>query len=140
MTREEFNTYLESIGGLVNGWKTQAPPITDSYFMQHDAGWYELEKHLIEDLIKLGWNKEVCQIKEKFGGLRFYINEGSDEIFKRIQQAESESYETCEGCGTKEEIGKTKGWITTCCQSCAIKIFENKSEPKDFTMFWTKNT
>lgn len=140
MTREEFNTYLESIGGLVNGWKSQAPPIVDGYFMQHETGWYELEKHLIEDLIKLGWNKEVCQVKEKFGGLRFYINEGSDEIHKRIQQAESESYKTCESCGTKEGVGRTNGWITTCCEPCAIKIFENKSEPKDFTKFWIKNT
>jgi hypothetical protein len=139
MTREEFNTYLKSIGGLVNGWKINVPPIVDGYFMQHGTGWYELEKNLIEDLIKLGWNKEVCQVKEKFGGLRFYINDGSDEIFKRIDQAESESYKTCEICGSKEEIGRTRGWITTCCEPCAIKIFENKLEPKDFITFWAKN-
>jgi hypothetical protein len=124
---------------LVNGWKINVPPIVDGYFMQHGTGWYELEKNLIEDLIKLGWNKEVCQVKEKFGGLRFYINDGSDEIFKRIDQAESESYKTCEICGSKEEIGRTRGWITTCCEPCAIKIFENKLEPKDFITFWAKN-
>lgn len=140
MTREEFNTYLESISGLVNGWKSNVPPITDCYFMEHGSGWYEMEKQLIEDLIKLGWNKEVCQIKEKFGGLRFYINDGSKEIHDRIEQAESESYKICEECGTREEIGKTRGWITTCCESCATKLFKNKPEPKDFTKFWTKNT
>lgn len=140
MTREEFNIYLESIGGLTNGWKLNASTITDCYFMEHNSGWYELEKQLIEDLIKLGWNKEICQIKEKFGGLRFYINEGSCEIHDRISQAESESYKTCEGCGTKEEIGRTIGWITTCCLPCALEIFKNEPEPKDFTKFWIKNT
>jgi hypothetical protein len=140
MTREEFNTYLTSIGGLVNGWKTNVPPITNCGFMQHGDGWFRLEQLLIEDLIKLGWNKEVCQIKEKFGGLRFYINEGSDEIFERIQQAESESYEICEICGSKDDIGRTSGWITTMCEPCATKEFKNKPEPKDFNRFWTKKT
>lgn len=139
MTREEFNTYLQSIGGLVNGWRTNVPPITDCSFMQHGDGWFRLEQLLIEDLIKLGWNKEVTQIKEKFGGLRFYINYGSDEIFKRIDQAESESYKTCEICGSKDDIGKTSGWITTMCEPCATNEFKNKSEPKDFNRFWTKN-
>lgn len=138
MTREEFNTYLQSIGGLVNGWKSNVPPITDCYFMEHSSGWYEMEKQLIEDLIKLGWNKEVCQIKEKFGGLRFYINEGSKEIHDRITQAESESYKICEICGSREHIGTTSGWITTMCEPCAIKEFKNKPEPKDFNRFWTK--
>jgi glycogen synthase len=100
MTREEFNTYLKSIGGLVNGWKINVPPIVDGYFMQHGTGWYELEKNLIEDLIKLGWNKEVCQVKEKFGGLRFYINDGSDEIFKRSCAKSRYNYITCAGDGT----------------------------------------
>ena len=140
MTQEEFNTYLKSIGGLVHGYKSSAPPIIDCGFMAHGAGWYKLERDLIEDLIKLGWNKEICQIKEKFGGLRFYINEGSDEIFKRIQEAEAESYETCEVCGSKEHIGRTSGWITTMCEPCAINEFKNKSEPKDYNKFWTKNT
>jgi len=53
--------------------------------------------------------------KEKFGGLRFYINEGSDEIFNRITKAENDSYEICERCGEKGEIRRDIGWYLTLC-------------------------
>ena len=99
MEKKEMNEFLESIGGLENGFMTNKPPITDSNFFDIDLGWYPLVKELIEDLINLGWNKQTCQVKEKFGGLRFYINEGSDEIHKRITKAENDSYEICEVTG-----------------------------------------
>ena len=88
MTEEEMNDFLISIGGLENGWRTDKPPIKDCGYFVVDNGWLKLIKELIEDLIKLGWDKQVTQVKEKFGGLRFYINEGSDEIFNRITEAE----------------------------------------------------
>ena len=84
MTKEEMNQFLESIGGLENGFYTDRPPIMDANFFDISEGWYPLVKELIEDLVTLGWDKEVCQVKEKFGGLRFYINGGSDEIYKKI--------------------------------------------------------
>lgn len=36
------------------------------------SGWNKLICNLIKDLIDIGWNKEIAQIKEKFGTLRFY--------------------------------------------------------------------
>jgi hypothetical protein len=105
MTKEEMNKFLESIGGLENGFFTGSVGL----------GWYPIIKDLIEDLIKLGWDKQLCQAKEKFGGLRFYINSGSDEIHKRIQLAENQSYETCEICGEEGELRTNIGWYTTLC-------------------------
>ena len=64
-----MNELLESIGGLKNGYYTNREPIKDSRFFDVDSGWYLLIKDLIEDLIKLGWDKQVCQVKEKFCGL-----------------------------------------------------------------------
>ncbi len=84
-------------------------------FFAVDTGWFQLIKDLIEDLIELGWDKQVCQVKEKFGGLRFYINSGSDEIFKRISEAENLSYKTCETCGQVGELRTDIGWYTTLC-------------------------
>lgn len=54
------------------------------------------------------------QVKEKFGGLRFYTNYGDDKVYEFIGKAEKRSYETCEICG---EPGKPSGWgwITTLC-------------------------
>jgi hypothetical protein len=115
MDRQQMNEYLESIGGLENGFYSDRPPIKNANFFSVDQGWYPLIKELIDDLIKLGWNKQVCQVKEKFGGLRFYINEGSDEIFKRITQAENDSYKICEVTGKPGELRNDMSWYTTLC-------------------------
>ena len=115
MTDEQMNEFLKSIGGLENGFYTDREPITDCGFFDVGNGWFPLIKELIEDLIALGWNKQTCQVKEKFGSMRFYINEGSDEIFNRITKAERDSYETCETCGEKGELRKDLGWILTLC-------------------------
>ena len=114
MTKEEMNKFLESIGGIENGFYPDRDPIKDSGFFECGNGWYTLIKNLITDLIELGWDKQVCQVKEKFGALRFYINTGSDEIFKKIHSYENQSYETCETCGEKGEL-RLVGWYKTLC-------------------------
>lgn len=62
---------------------------------------------------KLDWIR-VAQIKEKFGGLRFYYDGGDDEISGMVRMAESWASHTCEDCGNK---GKQRGggWIRTLC-------------------------
>jgi hypothetical protein len=74
-----------------------------------------LIKDLITDLIELGWNKEVCQVKEKFGGLSFYINDATDEVHNRIIEAGNLSYKTCETCGEEGKLRTDIGWHTTYC-------------------------
>lgn len=56
----------------------------------------------------------AAQVKEKFGGLRFYIDGGDDWVYGAISMAEAMSYRTCEVCGGP---GKTRGtgWIRTTC-------------------------
>ena len=57
----------------------------------------------------------IAQIKEKFGGLRFYMNHEDDFINGAITFAEYQSNKICERCGkagTKKNIG---GWISTLC-------------------------
>lgn len=115
MNKDQMNEYLESIGGLENGFYSDRPLIKNANYFDISEGWYPLVKDLIDDLIKLGWNKQVCQVKEKFGGLRFYINEGSDEIYKRITQAENESYKICEATGTPGKLRTDLGWHLTLC-------------------------
>ena len=110
-----MNEFLESIGGLKNGHYSDRPTIKQATFFDVGSGWYFLIKELIEDLIKLGWDKQVCQVKEKFGGLRFYINGASNEVHKRISEAENLSYQTCETCGEKGELKTNIGWHTTLC-------------------------
>jgi hypothetical protein len=115
MTKKEIDEYLISIGGLESGYRINMPPITDAYAFDIQPGWYPLIKELIEDLISLGWNKQILQVKEKFGGLRFYINEGTDEIHNRIIEAERKSYTICEITGKPGELRKDIGWYRTLC-------------------------
>jgi hypothetical protein len=124
MTRNEMDQFLESIGGLNNGFFTDRPPITDSLFFVVGEGWFPLIKSLIEDLIALGWNKQVCQVKEKFGGLRFYINNGSDEIFDRIRKAEDDSLNICEKTGKPGYLRNDNGWLVTLCDEEYEKLIK----------------
>lgn len=115
MTEQEMNDYLKSIGGLRNAWGVYERTIDNCKFFSVNSGWYPIIKDLINDLIGMGWDKNLIQCKEKFGGLRFYIDEGSDEIHKRIMDAEINSYRTCETCGKEGEIRRDIGWHLTLC-------------------------
>lgn len=127
MTEEEMDKFLESIGGLENGYFTDRPPITSSWCFECGKGWYPLLKELIEDLIALGWDKKICQVKEKFGGLRFYINSGTDEIYERISKAENDSYEICERTGNPGKLRQDIGWWTTLCDEEYQKVLEKRN-------------
>lgn len=83
-------------------------------------GWYDLLWRLCEDIERIGPGEDfrVLQVKEKFGGLRFYIGAAPREVHDRIDLAEQESYDTCEICGTKENVTSEGAWISTLCGNC----------------------
>ena len=56
----------------------------------------------------------AVQVKEKFGGLRFYVQAATDKHYQYISFAESMSYRTCEECGSPGKT-YTDGWHTTLC-------------------------
>jgi hypothetical protein len=72
------------------------------------------------DLRKEEMDKEAAkvpvafQVKEKFGGLRFYVNGATDKHWNYISFAESMSYRTCEECGAPGKL-YTDGWHRTLC-------------------------
>jgi hypothetical protein len=85
-------------------------------------GWYDLIDELCAKLEPHG--VVAAQVKEKFGGLRFYINAVDESIYEEvhsyIDEAESKSYKTCEACG---KPGKRRGggWIRVLCDECDEK-------------------
>jgi len=96
-------------------------------------GWYNIIDNLgskLEPLIKLFIlehdEEEIYptafQVKEKFGGLRFYMTTSTDEMDKLVDLAEEESYKTCEQCGTKDNVNtNNEGWMVTLCDKCRNK-------------------
>lgn len=65
-------------------------------------------------------NQVTCiQMKEKFGGLRFYTNGNDDIVEGMIKFAEYLCDNTCDTCGTEENLGMTKGWLSVKCKKCA---------------------
>lgn len=90
-------------------------------------GWYwiidKLCRSLQYDTDKNNHPQVVsAQVKEKFGGLRFYINCGSDQQHEIIAFVESLTFDICEYCGTTEDVSQSKtGWIKTLCDECRGK-------------------
>lgn len=103
-----------------------------------DDGWYWLIDKVCSNL---QWNTDnnnrdgeypqvvATQIKEKFGGLRFYVQSATREQYAVISFAETLSYSMCEECGSTKNLGRTSGWIKVLCEDCA-KTSKNK---------WKKN-
>lgn len=56
----------------------------------------------------------VAQIKEKFGGLRFYYEGGDATIDGMVTMAEAWAANTCEECGAPG-VSRSGGWIRTLC-------------------------
>jgi len=87
-------------------------------------GWYNLIYTLtncidrrLEHLNKDGGNRKVviAQIKEKFGGLRYYADGDVDEQMDgMIDFAEALSYTICEECGAPGKL-RSGGWMRTLC-------------------------
>jgi hypothetical protein len=94
-----------------------------SWGFTHDDGWFDILWRLCEDLEPLvaqfeketGLHFEVLQVKEKFGGLRFYVNCRRNEgIRQRIGIAADESFRTCEICGQPGALREERSIKTLC--------------------------
>lgn len=104
-------------------------PSFGSYVM---PGWYDLVDKLCSDIERTLGNEycprvQVRQIKEKFGGLRVYIefDEGDEPNFdaqkqrvrELIHAAQAQAARTCERCGAPGEIREVRQWETALCEN-----------------------
>ena len=107
-------------------------------------GWTPIVKRLDKDLAKIDRRYEIHQIKEKFGGLRYYYDLSQSFISRYpflwrtplywlvekrrdrkrnkmnalVLQAEEVCWHTCEACGSTEGVTTSGGWIQTLCAKC----------------------
>jgi hypothetical protein len=88
--------------------KVESPYYPIRFGFACGEGWNTLLEKLFDDIALLDTLKaiRIFQIKEKFGGLRFYIDfatevtkEYSKSIHDLVTKAEEASYNICEKCG-----------------------------------------
>jgi hypothetical protein len=95
-----------------------------------DVGWFPLLDKLFSKLTQLieesNLSEEyklipIDQCKQKFGGLRVYFGSVHEELYDKAQalvdEAEQQSFNTCERCGEPGKI-RPGGWIEVRCDAC----------------------
>jgi len=79
-------------------------------------GWFDLIYKLSQDITTLDKKVEATQVKEKFGGLRFYISSASRQVHDLVEKAGEDSYHICEECGKEGKLRTDIGWHLTLCE------------------------
>jgi hypothetical protein len=78
---------------------------------------------------KVEW-VHIDQIKEKFGGLRFYYHGGDSQIHGMVRMAELWAGHSCEKCGNKG-TRRQGGWIRTLCDVHEAEYQERNKKMSD---------
>ena len=106
----------------------------DFLFASCGDGWKEIIRNTDKKLKYIDPEYKIAQIKEKFGGLRYYFDnsfESYDDVRREIMDdvvraAEYEASRTCELCGANKASDKVgirahKFFYFGYCESCADK-------------------
>jgi hypothetical protein len=81
-------------------------------------GWFPIIRSLIGLAKSTFQDFHIQQIKEKFGGLRFYTYGGDEEFDGAVRMAEKMSLLICENCGAWGHCREDRGWAKTLCDVC----------------------
>jgi len=130
MNKENTNLLFEKYPNLFpNGSKVNPMESLMVYGFECGDGWINLIDKLCSDITNLKTECMVVQVKEKFGGLRFYTEGTSNEVFDLIRKAEEDSFNICEICGESGKLIDFHGWMMVRCN--AHKNQRNKHENKN---------
>jgi len=92
-------------------------------------GWYRIIVELDRRLAELDPDYVICQVKEKFGGLRYYFEPSPSAtpdtiaaMRAAVVEAEAESERTCEECGVSGAVLRDdRVYWQTLCNRCATR-------------------
>ena len=103
-------------GKITRGYK-------QTYLDWMPGGWRFAFSDLLVDEISRALGKQakhyrIMDIKEKFGGLRWYDENGNEETYRIVFRYEQLSKLVCIRCGAKA-TKISKGWISPYCDKCA---------------------
>lgn len=103
----------------------------DNFWISYN-GWfdliYDLSATINSIIVELELNGEIVdnyylvQVKEKFGGLRFYLQQSTKEMDDIIAIFENKSYDICAQCGKDKgpRIRNESAWNVNFCETCNI--------------------
>jgi|688.fasta_scaffold804091_1 hypothetical protein len=132
MSPELEEKLVTDFSELFHRIRTHPTTNTRYYGCETGDGWFQLVYQLCDTISSyVKHEKEqgrdvavkVLQVKEKFGGLRFYIEGGDDFVRGAIELAENLSTHICETTGRPGQLcRKPSGWFVTLCSEEAEKI------------------
>lgn len=100
-------------------------------------GWWPIIARLDQDLRKVAPDYQVLQVKEKFGGLRYYTTfpnanylEIKDQVEPLMHSAQAEAERTCEVCGQPGTL-RTERWHKTLCDADEVKRQERYAQMRE---------
>ncbi|MGH9025731.1 MAG: hypothetical protein ACRDWD_06385 [Acidimicrobiia bacterium] len=102
-------------------------------------GWYPIIVAVDRKLADLDPDYRVLQVKEKFGGLRYYWRprdaeqgEGPAALGNELVNAAAAlAASTCEDCGRPGTLVDRQGWLSTLCDACATRLGYSALETED---------
>jgi len=83
-------------------------------YVSVDTGWKDLIDQAYDELEKYP-EISIVTVKEKFGGLRIYIDFHNEEFQEFLLDIERRSFNICEICGKDGTTRKLRGWIKARC-------------------------
>lgn len=113
-----------------NLYRDRNAPMTDTcmcWGFTCEDGWEPLIREVSEKLepLCIGNNNRAGQVKQKFGGLRIYMDydenisvEDRNKIFEITVDAQTKSWEICELCGNPGELRNVKHYVSVKCDDC----------------------
>jgi hypothetical protein len=117
--------FSEPYGGFAvgEGWW----PIIESLCstIQGHINWKNKTSEVVPQVV-------VAQIKEKFGGLRFYYEGGDEQVRGMVYMAESWAAHACETCGAPGK-SRSGGWIKTLCDEHEAERQQKRKEYENQT-------
>lgn len=116
MDQEHTKYLVETFPKLYSKYDSDPKQTAMCWGFECGDGWFQLIKELSEKLEPL--DVVAQQVKEKFGGLRFYVEYGTDEVFDIIEEFEDRSFHVCEACGQPGVLRTDRHWYATLCDEC----------------------
>jgi hypothetical protein len=138
---DSIDNHPDTLDKLIEQYPIVFKHLNKTGYHNLPSGWYKIVDRLCSELSvileeALEANPEnpdeplfsVLQVKEKFGGLRFYymMNTKDDELYRRIQTAvdtaEDTSYSTCQITGNIGVLCKDGSHYMTLCEDSRISM------------------